>query len=749
VIPQLELLPMLTGAARYVADLEHADALHAAFVRSPLAHASVRAVDTSAARATAGVVAVFSATDLGLPAVLGFETMNPSMARPPLSVDKVRFVGEAVAVVLAETLAAATDAAELVDVTYEPLAAAVHPELASAPDAPLLFADTASNTAFSQHVGVTEDDALAGADVVVRAYFEHQRLSASPMETNAVLVEPHADGTITLHASAQGVHTVRDAIARVLEMNPDDVRVVAPHVGGGFGAKYHVCNEFFVLAAAARAVGRPVRWIETRTEHLLGSSHGRGQLQHAAMGFTLDGTIVGVAAKLLGDGGAYPGLGAVMPNATGAMACGPYRIPRVSVHSMGVVTNTSPTIAYRGAGRPEAAVMLERLIDLGARELGIDAIELRRRNLLEVADFPYTTPTGLRYDSGDYRRALSVALEAIDFDGVRHQQQVRPASAPALGVGIAVYMDVTPFRLVTEYVEIVVEDAEGGPQATVVAGTCTHGQSHETTYGALVTRELGIPRERITLVDRDTALVPRGIGSASARSAQIAGSAVHEASVVVRELACERAADLLEAPAADIVFADASFSVRGVPTRRVEWHDVLMAGPVRHALDWTQNGSTFPYGVHAAVVEVDVETGEIQLVRFVAVDDCGRLIVPELVDGQQQGGAAQGIAAVLYEGIVYDPDGTPRTANLGDYLVPSAADLPTIETRRTETPSPLNPIGAKGIGQSGAIGAPGAVINAVLDALAPLGVRDINPPFTPERVWRALQEAPLASRPSA
>lgn len=738
---------MLTGAAKYVADLERATALHASFVRSPHAHAHVRAIDTSVARAMRGVVAVFTAGDLGLPPVLGFETMSPSMARPPLAVDKVRFVGEAVALVVAETLGAATDAAELVDVDYEPLEAAVDPQMASAPAAPLLFVGSASNAAFSQHVGLSEDEALAGSDVVVRGYFEHQRLSASPMETNAVLVEPHADGTITLHASAQGVHTVRDAIARVLGLRAADVRVVAPHVGGGFGAKYHVCNEFFVLAAAARAVGRPVRWIETRTEHLLGASHGRGQTQHAAMGLTHDGKIVGVAARLLGDGGAYPGLGAVMPNATGAMACGPYRIPRVSVDSMGVVTNTSPTIAYRGAGRPEAAVMLERLMDLASRELGIDPIELRRRNLLEVADFPYTTPTGLKYDSGDYRRALSVALDAIDYAGVRREQQTRSSSAPALGVGVAVYMDVTPFRLVTEYVEIVVDDADGGPRATVFAGTCTHGQSHETTYGALVTRELGIPRERITLVDRDTALVPRGIGSASARSAQIAGSAVHEAAVVVRDLARERAADLLEAPVADIVFADGSFSVRGVPTRAVAWRDVLASGPVRHALDWTQNGSTFPYGVHAAVVEVDVETGEVRLVRFVAVDDCGRLIVPELVDGQQQGGAAQGIAAVLFEGIVYDTDGTPRTANFGDYLVPSAADLPTIETRRTETPSPLNPIGAKGIGQSGAIGAPGAVINAVLDALAPHGVRDLNPPFTPERVWGALRNAMAGEAP--
>ena len=732
---------MLTGEATYVADLPHAGALHAVFVRASVAHARIRSIDAVEARAALGVTAVFVAADLGLPPVVGFEAFGPTMARPPLADDTVRFVGEPVVLVLAESLAAAADGADLVVVDYESLEPVIDPRVAGASTTPRLFERADSNVAFRQHVGADADEALAGSEVIVRAYFEHQRLSASPMETNAVLVEPHADGTITLHASAQGVHTVRDAIARVLEMPVEAVRVVAPHVGGGFGAKYHVCNEFFVLAAAARVTGRPVRWVETRTEHLLGCSHGRGQQQHAAMGFTRDGTIVGVTASLLGDGGAYPGLGAVMPNATGVMVCGPYRVPKVSVDSMGVVTNTSPTIAYRGAGRPEAAVMLERLLDLASRELGIDPIELRRRNLLHAGDFPYTTPTGLRYDSGDYRRALDLALDAIDYDAVRRAQGADSSRGSALGVGVAVYMDVTPFRLVTEYVEIVVEDDNGAPRATVVAGTCTHGQSHETTYGALVTRELGIPRERIRLVDRDTALVPRGIGSASARSAQIAGSGVHEAAIVVRDLARERAADLLEAPATDIVLADAQFSVRGVPTRSVGWPEVLAAGPLRHALDWTQSGSTFPFGVHAAVVEVDVETGATRLAHFVAVDDCGRLIVPELVDGQQQGGAAQGIAAVLYEGIEYDRDGTPRTANLGDYLVPSAADLPTIETRRTETPSPLNPIGAKGIGQSGAIGAPGAVINAVLDALAPFGVRDLNPPFTPERVWRAIRDA--------
>lgn len=730
-----ELDPMVRGAATYVADLPLDGVWHAVFVRSPVAHALVNRIDTSTVIAPA---VVLTAHELALAPILGFDTVNAHMARPPLATDRVRFVGDPIAVVLAPTLAEAHDAAEVVRVDYDPLLAVTGVDAARATGAPLLFPEAGTNVAFSAAQGVSPDDALDGADHVVRARFAHQRLAAAPLETNAVLARPQPDGTLVVHASSQAVHTVRDAIARALGRDNAQVRVIAPHVGGGFGGKFHTCYEYVVIAAAAVATGRAIRWIESRHEHLLGACSGRGQYQDVALGLRADGTFVGIVGEFVTDAGAYPSLGAVMANATGVMATGPYRIPKYSVTATGVVTNTSSTIAYRGAGRPEAAVMLERIIDLAARELGIDRVELRRRNLIAPDEFPYTAASGLRYDSGDYGHALDVALDAIGYHDFR-----RDGAAAHLrrGIGFAIYMDVTPFRLVTEYAGVRIALLDGAPHATVTAGTCNFGQAHETLYATVLAPVLDIDRDRVTLIDRDTGLVPRGIGSASARSAQICGSSVHEAAIEVRRVACERAADLLEARADDVVFAAGRFAVRGVPARTVGWSEVLSSGPIEFDHDWSQPGNTFPFGVHAAVVEVDTGTGEVRLERFVAVDDCGTMIVPDIVDGQTQGGAAQGIAAALYEEVLYDRDGTPRTASFADYLIPSAADLPRVETRHTETPTPLNPIGAKGIGQSGCIGAPGAVINAVLDALAPLGVRDLQPPFTPEKLWRALRDA--------
>jgi carbon-monoxide dehydrogenase large subunit len=746
-----ELVPLLRGEARYVADLVVAGALHACFVRSEVAHARVR-VDAGAARVRPGVVAVFVAGDLEVRPALGFEWVPPAMARPALAGDVVRFVGEPVALVVAETLTQAVDAAEAVVVHTEPLPPLVDPVAAAADGATLLFPEAGSNEAFRSRVGIGHDDALADAEVVVRSTFLQPRLSASPMETSGIVVVPGEDGRLTLHASTQGPHAVRDAVAHALGMAPADVRVVAPHVGGAFGAKYHVCPEYLPVAAAARALGRPVRWIETRREHLIGPSHGRGQVQEVALGLRRDGTVAGLSVRLIGDGGAYPGLGAVMPNATAVMACGPYRIPKVAVDARGVVTTTAPTIAYRGAGRPEAAYLLERSIDRAARTLGLDPVALRRRNLLTPDQFPYATPTGLTYDSGDHGRTLDRALELIGYDAVRAEQARRRDAhdgGPLLGVGVAVYLDVTPFRLVTEYaaLELRAGTPDGEPVLTLTVGSCSHGQQHETTYGALIERVLGLGADRLVLRDRDTDVVPRGMGSASARSVQIAGSAVHEVSLVVLDEARRRAAERLEARVDDVEVVDGGLGVRGVPARAVSWVDLVRDAPIRAELDFTQAGSTIPSGVHAAVVEIDRDTGAVTLVRFVAVDDCGVAVVPRLVEGQQRGGATQGIAAALFEHAGYDLDGTPRAASLADYLVPSAADVPPMVVDRTETPTPLNPIGAKGIGQSGAIGAPAAVANAVHDALAPLGVGEIDLPFTPERVWQAIRDAVPSTGP--
>ena len=595
---------------------------------------------------------------------------------------------------------------------------------------------------------------LDDAALVVRTVHHIPRVAPSPMETNGILVRPHG-AHLTVWASTQGVHTLRDAIATTLGMERHHVRVVAPAVGGAFGAKYHVHTDLLVVAAAARRLGLPVRWIESRSEHLAGPAHGRGQHQQIAMGFRADGTITGLAATLVADGGAYPGLGAIMPNATTTMACGPYRIDRVAIDASGVVTNGSPTIAYRGAGRPEATAMLEQTIDRAAHQLQLDPVEMRRRNLLRPDELPRTTATGLTIDSGDYLAALDLACERIGYARLRARQRAGIVDARTVtGVGLAVYQDVTPFRLVTEFASVVVRlGAADVPIIELRAGTLSHGQNHTATYGAIARRVLQLPEARVALQDRDTDLVPRGVGSASARSTQIAGSAVHEAAVVVRDAARRVAAELLECARSDLELTPRGFSVRGVPSRACSWTDVLRAhGSFTHELDWTQPGSTVPYGVHAAVVELDPETGALELTRFVAVDDCGTVVDEDLVDGQQQGGAAQGIATMLYEAVVYDEDGNLRTANLADYLVPSAADLPVIETARTQVPSPRNPIGAKGIGQSGCIGAPPAIHNAVLDAFAQLGPlpERLDPPFTPERLWRALQDTAAATlRPTA
>jgi carbon-monoxide dehydrogenase large subunit len=734
---------LVRGAAPYVADLPHHDALHASFVRATLPHARIRRIDVDAACTAPGVVAVWTAHDLGLADVPGFELFPHAFSRPPLARDVVRFTGEALAIVLATSPAEADDAAGLVDVHLDPLPHVLDPRRAATADAPLLFPDAGTNTAFSAHAGTDEATALDGAAVVVRSTQHIARLAPSPMEPHGILVRPDGD-RLVVWASTQGVHTLRDAIATTLGMATDDVRVLAPAVGGAFGAKYHVNTDLLVVSAAARRAGRAVRWIETRTEHLLGASHGRGQHQEIAMGFRADGTITGLAATLVADGGAYPGLGAVMPNATTTMACGPYRIDRVCVDARGVVTNTSPTIAYRGAGRPEATAMLEQTLDRAAHLLGLDPVEIRRRNLLRADELPRTTATGLTIDSGDYLAALDLACERIGYTRRRARQRAAVVRrATVTGIGVAVYQDVTPFRLVTEFASVTVElGPADAPHVHLRAGTLSHGQNHTATYGAIARRVLALGDATVSLQDRDTDAVPRGVGSASARSTQIAGSAVHEAAVVVRAEARRVAAELLEAPLHDVELTARGFSVVGVPARVCSWTDVLVAhGPFTHAHDWTQPGSTVPYGVHAAVVELDPTTGAIELVQFVAVDDCGVVVDPVLVDGQQQGGAAQGIAAALFEAVEHDDMGTVRTASLADYLVPSAADLPVIETARTEVPTPRNPIGAKGIGQSGCIGAPAAVHNAVLDALAQLGAvpERLDPPFSPERVWRALQ----------
>ncbi|MGD9531204.1 xanthine dehydrogenase family protein molybdopterin-binding subunit [Pseudonocardia sp.] len=739
-VRRVEDRALLTGASTFVGNLRPDGLLHATFVRSPMAHARITGIDTGPASSQPGVVAVFTAAGLALPAHHTFLPTNPRVLRPPLATDRVRFVGEAVALVVAESVSVAADAAELVEVDYEPLPAAVDPEAALAPDAPLQFPELGTNLATGSRSPATPDP-LAGAEVVVRARMVNQRVAVLPMEGNAILVEPGGDG-IVVHVSTQMPHRFRDQLSTILGLDPERVRVVAPHVGGGFGGKAGVLAEHTATVAAARALRRPVGWVEARSENMVSMPHGRGQVGYYELGLTRDGRMTGLRARVVGDAGAYAGFGGLLPVAvTYQMVPGVYDIPVVGYAAVGVMTNTTPMGAFRGAGRPEAAAHLERIVDLAAAELGMDPVALRRRNLLAPDAFPVRTAVGSTYDSGDYDLPLREALRIAGYDELRAEQARRcERDDPVrLGIGVSVYVEITAGASGGEYGSVSVHP-DG--TATVSAGTSAHGQGHATAFGMIVSDALGIPLERITYVQSDTAAVPRGGGTSGSRSLQVGGSAVAAAAEEVLEQARSRAAALLEAAADDVALtADGEFSVTGVPGVTVTWEQVAAGAELSAGLDLVQDGPSFPFGAHVSVVEVDIETGRVTPRRHVAVDDCGRVLNPLLVEGQQHGGLAQGIAQALYEEVLFDPDGQPLTATLADYRTPSAADLIGGETWNTETPTPLNRLGAKGIGESATVGATPAVQNAVVDALRPLGVRHVDLPCTPERVWRAVQDA--------
>ena len=609
---------LLTGRATYVGNLALPGALHLHFVRSPMAHAELAGIDTTEAAAAPGVVAVFTAADLNLPAHHGLFAVNPQLPRPPLATDRVRFVGEAVAVVVAESAAAAADAADLVEVDYTPLPAVVDVEKAVAPGAPLQFPDLGSNIAAGLRAP-DGPDPLDGADVVVRARLVNQRLAVVPMEGNAIAVAPEPGGNrsggLTIWVSTQMPHGFRSQAARLFDLTEEQVRVIAPHVGGAFGGKAGMLAEHTVAIGVARALGRPTRWVDTRSENLVSMPHGRGQVAWYELGLRRDGRITGLRARVLGDAGAYAGFGGALAlGPTFMMVQGTYDIPAIAYDAAAVLTNTTPMGAFRGAGRPEAAAHLERMMDLAATELGLDPVEIRRRNLLAPERFPFRTLSGVTYDVGDYDRPLREALEIAGYDRLRADQAARRAAGDRvqLGIGVSVYVEITAggggeFGSVTVH-------ADG--TATVAAGTSGHGQGHPTAFSMLVADRLGIPLEKITFVQSDTALVPRGGGTGGSRSLQLGGSAVHAAAGKVLEQARERAAELLEAAVDDIELTDAGeFGVRGVPAATVTWVQVAAGADITAALDSVQDGATFPFGAHVAVVEVDTETGRVTPVR--------------------------------------------------------------------------------------------------------------------------------------
>jgi carbon-monoxide dehydrogenase large subunit len=710
----------LDGSARYVDDIAvSTGAAWAAFVRSVDAHAAVRAIDVAAAQAEPGVLGVFVERDLALPKATAMSD-NRADDRPRLAYGHVRFVGDPVAVVVAETRAQAVDAAELVVLDTEPLAAIVDPLAALPPDAP-----------------AARGDGWSDAEVVVHARFVNQRIAPAPMETNGCVVVP--DGNmVVVWASTQSVFGVRQEIASALGLDPSRVVVKAPAVGGGFGAKGGTYNEQVVVAALAMRLGRAIAWSETRRENLLNMTHGRGQIQDVDVGVRGDGTIVGLRVRAVADVGADPVRGPFIPMVTRFMSSGTYRIPQIEFHPVIVQTNTTPTGPYRGAGRPEAAAMCERIVELVADELELDAIEVRRRNFVPSDAFPYKSAAGATYDSGAYEAALDAALTHSNYAHWREQQQARRRHGDRvqLGIGIGCYVEVSGRG--GEYGSVAIEP-DGS--ATVVTGSVPNGQGHETVWAQIASAVLGVPFERIRVVHSDTARVDHGTGTFGSRSLQLAGSAVHDASVAVLDQARHRVADALEASVDDVVvFDDGRVGVAGVPASALDWDAIasLPGDRLFAELDFESRGS-FPFGCHVAVVEVDTETGDVRLAHLTAVDDCGTVVNPMLVEGQVHGGIAQGVAQALYEQVVYDDAGNPLTATLLDYAMPSAADLPSFSVHHTVTPTPNNPLGAKGVGESGTTGATAAVWNAVVDALKPYGVRHLDMPFTPERVWRAIR----------
>ncbi len=739
-VVRLEDPRLLTTGGSYVADLELPGAAHVTFVRSTAAHARLVSVDVQAARKSPGVVDVFVGEDLSdlPPAPPIMPGMPDAMARPYLAAGTVRFVGEPVAVIVAETAEQAADAADLVVIGYEPLPVVVDPEEAVRGEV-LLFPEAGTNVATAVESS-GDGELFDGCDVVVEARLVNNRIAVAPIEARACAAVWDGE-RLTQWTASQGAQNTRRTLALRLGLTAEQVRVIVPDVGGAFGGKHGTYPEEVMIGWLARRLGRPIRWAETRTEHMLAFAHGRGQVHHARLGGSRDGRILAYELHVLQQCGAYPSqFGPMLPMMTRLMASGCYAVPLVSFRSTSVLTNTTPVGAFRGAGRPEATAAIERMVDLFASRLGLDPVTVRRRNFVAPESFPYTTPTGSIYDSGAYVSALDLAIDAVAYDRLREEQRQRRAAGDpvAMGIGVSTYVEITNPMGAGEFGALQVH--EDG-RATIRTGSSPHGQGHATGFRMLVSDRTGIPLDRIDFVYGDTDLVPIGGGTGGSRTLQTGGSAITLAAEQVVQLARMRAADVLEAHVDDIVLDRGSgvFHVAGTPSVGATWGELAAAGatPLAGEANFEPEGSTFPFGAHIAVVEVDTDTGRVTLRQLVAVDDAGTVLNPLLLEGQVHGGLAAGVAQALLEEVRYDTDGNPLTTNFSDYAIISASELPSFDLVSMETPTTRNPLGAKGIGESGSIGATPAVQNAVVDALAHLGVRHIDLPLTSERVWRA------------
>jgi carbon-monoxide dehydrogenase large subunit len=759
-IKRIEDPKLIRGEGAFLDDLALPGTLHAVFVRSPHGHARIRSIDLSRARSHPRVVGAFAAADLPdiqkpLP-VIPVDGMRAGW-HLPLASGTVRYVGEPVAVVVAEDLYSARDAAELVEVVYDPLPAVVDLEKAAA-GPPFVHDELGTNVAFTRTVERGDvDAAFRRAAVVVTQRMVNHRVAPVSMEPRGTLAlydGSTGQGILTVWTSTQEAHAIRDGLSQVLGLPAQRIRVVTPDVGGGFGSKLNTYPEDAVVAHLARRLRRPVKWVETRRENLLTTTHGRSQVIGLEVAADREGRVLGLRCRILADlGAALVYTTAIVPTLTPLMIQGPYDIPVLRCELVALYTNTCPTGAYRGAGRPEATYYLERMMDLVADATGVDPAEVRRRNFIPPDRFPYKAASGAEYDSGEYAKALDEALRLADYPRLRREQDAARKEGRLLGVGLSSYVEICgfgPWELGTVRVN---KDAS----ATIVTGTSPHGQGDDTGFAQIVAELLTIPLDRITVVHGDTLLVQYGGGTSGSRSMALGGSAVYVAAQQVREQILGIAATMLEASKADLVLEDGRVAVRGAPGRAVTLAEVAAAAydgehlpegqdpGLEATCRFTSQGTTFPFGTHVCVVEVDPETGSVRVVRYVAVDDCGRVINPLLVDGQVHGGIVQGASQALLESVVYDENGQLLTGTLAEYGIPTAHFMPRMERGVSVTPTPRNPLGAKGIGEAATIGSTPAVVNAVVDALSHLGVRHIDMPLTPERVLAALRRAQAAS----
>jgi carbon-monoxide dehydrogenase large subunit len=768
---------MITGTARYIDDLKLPGMAHVAILRSPYAHARIKGIDTARAAEEPGVAAVYTGKDFEhlppLPCAWHASGTENFVATPrALELDRVTFTGAGVAAVVAETKIAAEDALALIEVDWEPLEVVVDAEEAVKEGAPQLHDVAERNVVMDWHCGEAEATAkaLEEAEVVVEQRLVNQRLLPTPMDVRgaAATYEP-ATGEYTVWMTSQCPHIMRLLMtAFVFGLPETKIRCVTPRIGGGFGTKIYLYPEYVLMAALAEKLGRPVKWVESRRENYVATTHGRDHVTYLRVGAKRDGTITALDAKTYANlGGVLSTIAPGIPTTLyGRMLSGSYRIPNIHCEVLGVYTNTGMVDAYRGAGRPEATYVVERAVDLVASELGLDPVEVRRRNFIPPDAFPYDPGilAGLKYDTGDYDKALKRALGLVGYDDFRLDQEVARAEGRYLGIGFSTYVEIcgaAPSAWIGTVGQgwgaAMWESANVRVHLTgkvvVTTGSMNQGQGHETTVTQVVADELGVPPEDVTVQFGDTLGTPFGYGTYASRSAAVGAVAVYHALQRIKQKARRVAAHMLEVDPDDVEFEGGKAFVKGSPATAKTIQEIAGAAALGYDLPegdepylddtyyYDPPSCTFPFGTHVAIVEIDAETGEVKLQRYVAVDDVGKVINPLIVDGQVQGGITQGVAQALWEGAAYDEDGQLLTSSMMDYAVPKADFLPRLEVDRTETPTDLNPLGVKGAGETGTIASTPAVVNAVVDALAPLGIRHLDMPLTPERVWRAMQAA--------